>query len=46
MQYISQVENILSRNRYLAGDRFTEADIRLFTTLGRFDSVYVGHFKV
>ncbi|HUF45519.1 MAG TPA: glutathione S-transferase family protein [Aestuariivirgaceae bacterium] len=35
----------LSRQRYLAGDRFTEADIRLFTTLVRFDPVYHGHFK-
>jgi len=35
----------LSRRRYLVGDRLTEADIRLLTTLLRFDSVYVGHFK-
>ena len=33
------------RQRYLAGDRITEADWRLFTTLVRFDPVYVGHFK-
>ncbi|MBC8130915.1 MAG: glutathione S-transferase C-terminal domain-containing protein, partial [Rhizobiaceae bacterium] len=33
------------RQRYLAGAAFTEADIRLFTTLIRFDPVYVGHFK-
>lgn len=39
------LEDILSRQRYLAGDQFTEADIRLFTTLVRFDAVYVGHFK-
>jgi putative glutathione S-transferase len=39
------VEDILSRNRYLAGDRITEADWRLFTTLVRFDSVYHLHFK-
>ncbi|MGD9617931.1 MAG: glutathione S-transferase family protein [Alphaproteobacteria bacterium] len=39
------VEERLSRQRYLAGDRFTEADIRLFTTLVRFDEVYHGHFK-
>lgn len=39
------VEDILSRQRYLAGDRLTEADIRLFTTLVRFDEVYHGHFK-
>jgi glutathionyl-hydroquinone reductase len=35
----------LARQRYLAGDRLTEADIRLFTTLVRFDAVYHGHFK-
>ncbi len=35
----------LSARRYLAGDRITEADWRLFTTLVRFDPVYVGHFK-
>ena len=36
----------LSRQRYLAGDRLTEADWRLWTTLVRFDPVYFGHFKV
>jgi len=35
----------LGRQRYLAGDRITEADWRLFTTLVRFDAVYVTHFK-
>jgi putative glutathione S-transferase len=35
----------LSRQRYLVGERLTEADWRLFTTLLRFDPVYVGHFK-
>ncbi|MCO8302014.1 MULTISPECIES: glutathione S-transferase family protein [Streptomyces] len=35
----------LSRQRYLVGDTITEADIRLFTTLVRFDAVYHGHFK-
>jgi putative glutathione S-transferase len=39
------LEDILSRQRYVAGDRLTEADIRLFTTLLRFDPVYHGHFK-
>lgn len=39
------VEQLLSQNPYLAGDRLTEADWRLFTTLVRFDPVYVGHFK-
>ena len=35
----------LARQRYLVGDRITEADWRLFTTLVRFDPVYHGHFK-
>ena len=35
----------LSGQRYLMGDRLTEADVRLFTTLVRFDAVYHGHFK-
>lgn len=35
----------LATRRYLLGDRLTEADWRLFTTLVRFDPVYVGHFK-
>ena len=39
------LEGILSKTRYLTGDRITEADWRLFTTLIRFDPVYVGHFK-
>ncbi|MBB4637169.1 glutathione S-transferase family protein [Longimicrobium terrae] len=39
------LEDRLSRQRYLVGDQLTEADIRLFTTLVRFDMVYVGHFK-
>lgn len=42
---LDRAEDILSRNRYLTGDRITEADWRLFTTLVRFDPVYVGHFK-
>ncbi|WP_274426527.1 glutathione S-transferase family protein [Chelativorans sp. YIM 93263] len=42
---LDEVEERLSRQRYLAGDRLTEADWRLFTTLVRFDPVYVGHFK-
>ncbi len=42
---LDKVENILSQNRYLVGDLITEADWRLFTTLVRFDAVYVGHFK-
>jgi len=39
------LEQRLSHQRYLMGDRLTEADWRLFTTLVRFDPVYVGHFK-
>jgi glutathionyl-hydroquinone reductase len=39
------LEGLLGSRRYLCGDRITEADWRLFTTLVRFDSVYVGHFK-
>ena len=42
---LDAMEERLSRQRYLAGDRLTEADWRLFTTLVRFDAVYVGHFK-
>ncbi|MCT7374771.1 glutathione S-transferase family protein [Chelativorans salis] len=42
---LDTVEERLSRQRYLAGERLTEADWRLFTTLARFDPVYVGHFK-
>lgn len=44
--FIVQVEDILSKSRYLTGNTITEADVRLFTTLVRFDMVYVGHFKV
>jgi len=39
------LEDRLAQNRYLMGDRLTEADWRLFTTLIRFDPVYHGHFK-
>ena len=39
------LEERLARRRYLLGDRITEADWRLFTTLVRFDPVYFGHFK-
>jgi len=35
----------LASRRYLVGDTITEADVRLFTTLARFDAVYHGHFK-
>lgn len=39
------LEERLANQRYLMGNTITEADIRLFTTLVRFDPVYVGHFK-
>lgn len=42
---LDKLESRLSRQRYLVGDSITEADWRLFTTLVRFDPVYVGHFK-
>lgn len=42
---LAMVEEVLSRERWLVGNRFTEADIRLFTTLVRFDPVYHTHFK-
>jgi len=42
---LDELESLLSRQRYLLGNRITEADWRLFTTLIRFDSVYHGHFK-
>ena len=42
---LDALEARLSKQRYLAGARLTEADWRLFTTLIRFDAVYVGHFK-
>ncbi|WP_046079046.1 glutathione S-transferase family protein [Halomonas sp. HG01] len=42
---LDRLETRLSEWRYLAGEWLTEADIRLFTTLVRFDAVYYGHFK-
>jgi putative glutathione S-transferase len=42
---LEEVSRRLSERRYLVGDTVTEADIRLFTTLVRFDAVYHGHFK-
>ncbi|WP_371186884.1 glutathione S-transferase family protein [Thalassotalea maritima] len=42
---LDKIEQRLTNNRYLLGDTLTEADWRLFTTLIRFDAVYVGHFK-
>ncbi len=42
---LSRAGRILGESRWLAGNRFTEADIRLFTTLVRFDPVYRTHFR-
>ena len=42
---LNWLETRLSKQRYLVGDSITEADWRLFTTLVRFDAVYVSHFK-
>lgn len=42
---LDSIESRLASHRYLIGPAITEADIRLFTTLVRFDAVYVGHFK-
>ena len=42
---LDELEKRLSNQRYLVGNTLTEADWRLFTTLVRFDPVYVGHFK-
>ena len=39
------LEERLAGRRYLMGEQITEADVRLFTTLARFDAVYHGHFK-
>ncbi len=42
---LERLEKRLSTRRYLTGERFTEADVRLFTTLVRFDPVYHNHFR-
>lgn len=42
---LDHLERVLGANRYLTGEYLTEADVRLFTTLIRFDAVYHGHFK-
>ncbi|WP_119395970.1 glutathione S-transferase family protein [Salinibius halmophilus] len=42
---LDKIEQRLQGKQWLVGEQMTEADIRLFTTLVRFDAVYVGHFK-
>ncbi|KHN50379.1 glutathione S-transferase family protein [Pectobacterium fontis] len=42
---LSDLETILAKQRYLSGEQLTEADLRLWTTLIRFDPVYHTHFK-
>jgi putative glutathione S-transferase len=42
---LDRLSDRLASTRYLVGDTITEADVRLFTTLVRFDAVYHGHFK-
>ncbi|MEX0619395.1 MAG: glutathione S-transferase family protein [Pseudohongiellaceae bacterium] len=42
---LDRLEERLGGSRYLCGSQLTEADVRLFTTLVRFDAVYHGHFK-
>ncbi|CAI2188943.1 4952_t:CDS:2, partial [Funneliformis geosporum] len=42
---LDRIEEILSKHEFLVGDTFTEADIRLWTTIVRFDPVYHTHFK-
>ena len=43
---LDRLEKILEGGKkYVVGDQLTEADVRLYTTIIRFDPVYVGHFK-
>jgi putative glutathione S-transferase len=44
-QMLDELDDRLASQRYLVGNRLTEADWRLFTTLIRFDAVYFGHYK-
>jgi glutathionyl-hydroquinone reductase len=45
-QALDELEGRLASQRFLVGERLTEADVRLWVTLARFDSVYYSHFKV
>jgi len=45
-QTLEKLEVILSKNRYLLGDTFTEVDVKAYVTLIRFDPVYFVHFKM
>jgi len=45
IEHMEKVEDILSKQRYLVGDSFTEADVRLAMTLFRFTEIYTCHFK-
>ena len=42
---LDRLEKMLTGKEFLVGGRLTEADVRLFVTIVRFDPVYVGHFK-
>ena len=42
---LDELEALLAGQRYLVGGQLTEADVRLYTTLARFDAAYHGHFK-
>lgn len=42
---LDRLEKILEGKTFVVGSKLTEADVRLFTTIIRFDPVYVGHFK-
>ncbi|KAJ2724658.1 S-glutathionyl-(chloro)hydroquinone reductase [Coemansia sp. Benny D115] len=42
---LDRIEKMLATSEFLVGSRLTEADLRLFTTIVRFDPVYHGHFK-
>jgi putative glutathione S-transferase len=44
-EHLDRLEERLTSRRYLVGEQLTDTDIRLFTTLIRFDPVYVQHFK-